>query len=55
VSRPQNRFAERARNPFRLLPPSQAVLARARRAGIDSSNRQAVAEWRADGEPEPVE
>jgi hypothetical protein len=43
-----------ARNPFRQLPPSQAVLARARKAGVDSSNGAAVEEWRRLGEPESV-
>jgi hypothetical protein len=48
------RQREPARNPFRLLPPSQTIIARASRAGIDTTSRTAIAEWRADGEPEDV-
>ena len=55
MKRPRPKWLDRAGfNPFRLLPPGQAVIARARKAGVDTTSRPAIAEWRADGEPEDV-
>jgi hypothetical protein len=38
-------FADRARNPFRLLPPGPAIIARAARAGVDTASRPAIEHW----------
>jgi DNA-binding helix-hairpin-helix protein with protein kinase domain len=54
MSRRPSFYADRARNPFRLLPPSQALIARAHRAGVDTTSRPAIAAWQAGGEPEDV-
>jgi len=42
---------ERPRNPFRLLRPAQHHLARARRAGVDTSSLERYDAWRAAGRP----
>lgn len=44
-----------ARNPFRLLRPSQRTIARARKAGVHPLTVERIREWQADGEPEPAE
>lgn len=54
MNRRRPAWLDRRFNPFRLLPPGQAVIDRARKAGVDTRSRQAIAEWRADGEPEDV-
>lgn len=41
-----------ARDWFRLLPPSQKIIARARAAGVDTRSRAAIDAWRAAGEPD---
>lgn len=43
---------ESPRNRFRLLPIGQAILKRARAAGVDTSDRRAVEAWRKNGEPD---
>lgn len=41
----------RPANMFRLLPPGQSTIARANRAGVNTTSRPAIAAWRAAGEP----
>lgn len=41
----RNRFADRARNHFRLLPPGPHIIARAARAGVDTASRPAIEHW----------
>jgi hypothetical protein len=38
-----------ARNPFRILPPGQHIIARAAKAGVDTRLRPAIEYWRATG------
>lgn len=42
-------FPPVARNPFRLLPPGQGIIARAAKAGVDTRLRPAIEYWRATG------
>lgn len=44
MSRP--RWLDRPRNQFRLLPPSQNIIAKAAADGVDTRSRPAIAEWR---------
>ena len=39
----------KAHNPFRLMQPSQRLLAKARAAGVDASNKAAYDYWRRTG------
>jgi hypothetical protein len=40
------------RNVFRLLPFGPNIIARAARAGVDTTSTPAIRAWRAAGEPE---
>lgn len=39
-----------ARNPFRLLGPGQHIIAKAHKAGVDTTSRPAIEHWRRTGE-----
>jgi hypothetical protein len=39
------------RNVFKLLPPGQNIIARAHRAGVDTTSLPAIRAWREAGEP----
>ncbi len=36
-------------NPFRILPPAQHIIAKAAKAGVDTTSRPAIEEWRRTG------
>jgi hypothetical protein len=50
VKKPRPAWLDRSVNRFKLLPPSQRIIALARAAGVDTRSRPAIEHWRRTGE-----